>query len=159
MNIFDSNKQNLNIDIDIVKYYIKDDDIIPIDNHEVFTIFKFFDDRNMYIHDDTIDIISIIYDNIEYFKYDLLTYNLILDRENFEPAFRMFRKIYLSFFKNGYSNTIIDPVLIYRVKKDNETVLCLAGGIIKFISCKHLGLKNISVYVSDSDPNKNYNFY
>ena len=113
----------------------------------------------MYIHDDTIDIISIIYDNIEYFKCDLLTYNFILNREYFEPEFHIFRKIYLSVLKNGYSNTITDPVLIYRIKKDNETVLCLDGGIMKFISCKHLGLKNISVYVSDSDPNKNYNFY
>ena len=74
MNIFDNNKQNLNIDIDIVKYYLKDDVIIRIDNHEAFTIFKFFDDRNMYIHDDTIDIISIIYDNIEYFKCDLMQF-------------------------------------------------------------------------------------
>jgi hypothetical protein len=162
--ILNNSNDFFDVDINSIKYYNKYGKVIPVENHEVILFFSFFKEKNIDIINS--DLLSIIYDNLDYFKSTLLKsindeeiYYFISNKEKFKNNIENFKKIYLSLLNNSYVDNKNDPIILSRIKKDHENILCLVDGEMRFFISKILNIKKIKALIVDSDPENEYIFY
>ena len=153
------------VNISSIGFYAKENKIIPIEYHEVFFLIDLLKQKNIDIFNR--DIVSFIYENMDYIKDKLLNkindkdiyYFLNLDKERLNYTITEFRDVYNSISKYGYFNSEMDPLLVSRIKRNDKNILCLITGERRFFAAKILGIQKINCYISDADPEKQYIYY
>jgi hypothetical protein len=146
-----------NVDINSIKYYKRNKKILPIENHEMIIINNYFIDNQINIQDCNIsDILDYINNTSKDINNELFD-SFIKNKNNFEVLYKKYKDLYVSILNNGYNNTIVDPIKLYRIKKNShENILCLHDGKLRFFICKFLNIKTINAFIEDSILEKNY---